>query len=336
MLFNPLLALLLISLILSLCSAWLASSTATPLRFWSLHPWKVFWACLLLGILGLVLFALGMSWIGGLLLVCGYLPVFLSAIQGLRVTWHLSRKKAALVLAAGLAMGVVRALGTLASKGNWQQLDFDLFTTLIVVAWWALLAYVADRFAQRLAARSQRILEEAFRRIEETQRKLSRNQSDSDAAISGKTRWQEVFPNSPVGAEKLPWLARRQTSGHCGACHAITEWYDSQLQAWVCCADCGEELESRRLARNNTGVRVFTGKKIAEVALLCVLWIPIVLSGIENLREQLGYGWGTRWDSWSAILVGWGVWLAGCYVWYCIIGFVGTKIFGDAKKNANP
>ena len=73
-------------------------------------------------------------------------------------------------------------------------------------------------------------------------------------------------------------------------------------------------------------------RKVGHALLLLILWVPILLSGLDNLREQFGYGVGNRWGSWSSILFGWGMWLIGCVVWYWIIGFIGRKFLGERRK----
>ncbi len=75
------------------------------------------------------------------------------------------------------------------------------------------------------------------------------------------------------------------------------------------------------------------GKKFGQVVLMCVLWIPIAVSGIDNVLEQLGFGHGTRWDSLNASLFGWGMWLVGCFLWYMIIGYIGARFFGEGDKS---
>lgn len=57
--------------------------------------------------------------------------------------------------------------------------------------------------------------------------------------------------------------------------------------------------------------------------LFCVLWIPIVLSGIDNFREQVGKGHGEAWNSVGAKLSGWGLWLGGVVIWYVLVSGVG-------------
>jgi hypothetical protein len=81
---------------------------------------------------------------------------------------------------------------------------------------------------------------------------------------------------------------------------------------------------TNRLESTNTG-KIWLGR-VLEVILFCILWIPIVLSGINNIREQIGKGYGASSDSIGAKLSGWGLWLAGVFIWYMIVSGVGRFI----------
>ncbi len=67
-------------------------------------------------------------------------------------------------------------------------------------------------------------------------------------------------------------------------------------------------------------------RRLLETILFCVLWIPIVLSGIKNVREQFGKGYGEPWDTIGAKLSGWGLWLAGVFIWYVLVSSIGGFI----------
>ena len=58
--------------------------------------------------------------------------------------------------------------------------------------------------------------------------------------------------------------------------------------------------------------------------------VPVFLSGRGNIREQLGYGVGEPWTSWSAIATGWGLWLVSIAVWIAIVrgtcGWIDRKL----------
>jgi hypothetical protein len=67
-------------------------------------------------------------------------------------------------------------------------------------------------------------------------------------------------------------------------------------------------------------------RRILEVILFCILWIPIVLSGIDNIREQIGGGQGGQWNSIGAKVSGWLLWLVGVFIWYVVISAIGRFI----------
>jgi hypothetical protein len=54
--------------------------------------------------------------------------------------------------------------------------------------------------------------------------------------------------------------------------------------------------------------------------------MPIVLSGIHNIQEQFGKGYGEPWDSIGAKLSGWGLWLVGVFIWYVLVSGIGRFI----------
>ena len=67
-----------------------------------------------------------------------------------------------------------------------------------------------------------------------------------------------------------------------------------------------------------------------KLGMWLLIVIPILWSGISNLREQFGYGAGRPWDSWSAVLTGWGGWLIGIVIWIVIVrgvtGWIDRKL----------
>jgi hypothetical protein len=58
--------------------------------------------------------------------------------------------------------------------------------------------------------------------------------------------------------------------------------------------------------------------------------VPVLWSGIGNLREQFGYGTGERWQSWSDVLFGWGMWIIGVLIWVALVrgitGWIDRKL----------
>lgn len=156
MAFVPLTLLMLLSLLLSVAVAWLTTVKSKPIRVWTEHPWRVFWASYLPTIGGLLLVALGLLLTGLPLVVCGAIVMVLSAIQGLRATWHRSPWKGTVVVAVGLSGAVASVVGRLSSAGDWSRLDLEMFVALMTIAWWVVLAMVADRLARRFNARMAR------------------------------------------------------------------------------------------------------------------------------------------------------------------------------------
>ena len=67
-------------------------------------------------------------------------------------------------------------------------------------------------------------------------------------------------------------------------------------------------------------------RRFLEVIFFCVLWIPVVLTGIGNIREQTGHGHGEAWNTIGAKLSGWGLWLVGVVIWYIFISAIGSLI----------
>jgi hypothetical protein len=76
----------------------------------------------------------------------------------------------------------------------------------------------------------------------------------------------------------------------------------------------------------STNTRRIWLRRVLEAILFCVLWIPIVLSGIENIREQTGKGYGEPWNTIGAKLAGWGFWLVGIFLWYVLVSVIGRFI----------
>ena len=60
-------------------------------------------------------------------------------------------------------------------------------------------------------------------------------------------------------------------------------------------------------------------RAINRVTMWILIVIPGLRSGIDNVREQVGYGTGEPWQSWSDVLFGWGMWLVGVVIWIAIV-----------------
>ncbi len=60
-------------------------------------------------------------------------------------------------------------------------------------------------------------------------------------------------------------------------------------------------------------------RAVNRVGTWILIVAPVLWSGIGNVREQLGYGTGQPWQSWSDVVLGWGTWLVGVVIWIAIV-----------------
>src|SRR6185295_3195187 len=87
--------------------------------------------------------------------------------------------------------------------------------------------------------------------------------------------------------------------------------------------DCS--IDGRQSHRRHLQVRPLRSAvmKWFRVINRLVMWFliaaPVLLSGIGNLREQLGYGTGQPWNSLSDVVSGWGIWLVGVLIWVSVV-----------------
>jgi hypothetical protein len=58
---------------------------------------------------------------------------------------------------------------------------------------------------------------------------------------------------------------------------------------------------------------------INRVTMWLLIVVPVTRSGLDSLREQLGYGVGQPWNSWSDVIFGWGFWLVAIAVWIAVV-----------------
>jgi hypothetical protein len=65
-------------------------------------------------------------------------------------------------------------------------------------------------------------------------------------------------------------------------------------------------------------------RRILRIATLSLMWIPIIGSGLANVRKQFGQGVGFAWHSWSDKLFGWGFWAVGVILWIQLIRWAGN------------
>ncbi len=61
-------------------------------------------------------------------------------------------------------------------------------------------------------------------------------------------------------------------------------------------------------------------RKLIKVGFFILRWGPVIATGFNNLREQLSYGVGEPWSSWTDKLSGWVLWALGVLLWLSIVG----------------
>jgi len=87
----PLLSLIAAIFLFAFVAARLSSSRFRLLRYWSEHPWRIFWSCPLLGIIGMLLVEFGATLPGWFLVICWFPISWISLIRGLQV-WYSKRR----------------------------------------------------------------------------------------------------------------------------------------------------------------------------------------------------------------------------------------------------
>ncbi len=117
--FVPLVGVVLVVILLAVLTGAVSGSRAPALESWSLHPWRIFWLSYVLSF-------------GGLLLVWTvFWPIVLlmviSAIQGLRVTWMRSRRRAVVILLFLFVVLILKELPGVWSLPLTKQLSFILW-----------------------------------------------------------------------------------------------------------------------------------------------------------------------------------------------------------------
>lgn len=147
---HPMLLLLLpASLLLAAAAGWLAVAEARPLRIWAQYPWRVFWSAYVLSLVTPPLQP-GALYYGLTLTAAGLVVMYLSAVQGLRASWQRSPVVAVVILAVAFVFGVLGSIVRLQRTGEWHRLDLMAFLWFVAIAYWALMAVVADRVARRV------------------------------------------------------------------------------------------------------------------------------------------------------------------------------------------
>lgn len=124
-------------------------STTERCRYWAEHPWRFFW----LSYLGLIpsMFLWSSSRSAALLLfVFSSLLAYASVIQGLRMSWKRSHRRAAFILLFGF---VVLALPQLAQYPFGMRPEIVILNSVVVVLLWVAAARIAARSAEHRLTR---------------------------------------------------------------------------------------------------------------------------------------------------------------------------------------
>ena len=142
--------------------AWLTSLQLKPFRYWASHPWAVFWASWPVMIVSFVIMAFveflrPFWWVVSLLSLAVW---SLSAVQGLRLTWNRSRRKAVLIVLGSLAFALPASIingPAIPDQDLLQFLLISLGTVFGIFGWWVLMALASEYLARRLSARLQHL-----------------------------------------------------------------------------------------------------------------------------------------------------------------------------------
>lgn len=137
---------------LAMCAGWLRASRQAPWNGWRMRPWRVFWLCYLVVFVGLILLGQGMPWMGILFLVVGGLPMVISTILGLCVTWQRSPRRGLLILGGFVLISALASIRDSSGESSLARFDFALFTSLLTACAIVLMTGVAESFSQQLTS----------------------------------------------------------------------------------------------------------------------------------------------------------------------------------------
>ena len=138
--FVPLVGVVLVVILLAVLTGAVSGSRAPARESWSLHPWRIFWLSYVLifgGFLsGIRLLAWTVFWPFALLMVT-------SAIQGLRVTWMRSRRRAVVILLIPFVVLVLPGLTQGWSLTLTKELFFILWPLVKLLYLFSMTLYLA-------------------------------------------------------------------------------------------------------------------------------------------------------------------------------------------------
>jgi uncharacterized paraquat-inducible protein A len=125
---------------------WLSTLESNVIRYLASHPWLVFWGSYLEIIPAALLYTI-LPTTGFIFVFAGLVVIYASAIQGLRVTWYRSSRRALWVLGASFCLLALNAVGQTVRTGDLNALDIKLTGILLVIPLWVSAAWIAQKVA---------------------------------------------------------------------------------------------------------------------------------------------------------------------------------------------
>lgn len=167
--FLPLLGSVLLFIVLGALTGLVSRSRVSALRYWSLHPWRFFWLSnalsLLLAFLALTL-KLAVP-IAPVLFVPLALLLITSAIQGLRVSWLHSRRRAAVIILVAFGILIIPQLTS-------TPVVTLIITSIVAVLLWIFSAWIAKTVGKLKIVRRKKVRKVLKKSIKEAQKKINK------------------------------------------------------------------------------------------------------------------------------------------------------------------
>lgn len=156
--FWPIILFTIAALLYGACAAWLSSREERPLRFWAEHPWPLFWLSFPFVLFGALLLLLEFSIVGITLIGLSGVFVLLSAIHGLCVAWHKSRRRTVVILGSVWILLIINAANEAWHlEQNPSPQISKVVAGLLAVPFWVLAAWVDQYVSDRLGHKGSRV-----------------------------------------------------------------------------------------------------------------------------------------------------------------------------------
>ena len=129
----------------------------SPFEWWAAHPWRVWWASYVPALGGAFL-AQTLEKTGMILFGLGMVVWSASFIQGLRVTWHRSRKKAATIFGLMFLGALANPISRGVSGRDFAKLDSAIVGQILVFGLILAIAVAAEyvvRWVRRIKSSSR-------------------------------------------------------------------------------------------------------------------------------------------------------------------------------------